>query len=133
MNRLTRLLGDAPSAVAQTVTPASVKTVAKAPSLKLEVLHQPLKTSIAPGVVAGAVGAYGWEKHRVLGFFAGEAVGANAYSVVKGSSTERRNALCNVASTGAAVAGSLAWKKHPVWGFILGGLAGSVATNWLRK
>ena len=80
------------------------------------------------GAAAGGVaGALLWKKHRVLGAFAGMAVGGTAVTAGAGTPSERNHALIKLGFiTPAAVAGSLLWKKHPVWGYIIGTIAAAV-------
>lgn len=92
-----------------------------------------------PGLAGGAVGAYMWKRHRVLGFLAGHAVGSNATKLYKG---DRKSALCDLAVEGAAILGALNYKKlplikhlsktvGPVAGFAGGLAAGLVATSFV--
>lgn len=87
---------------------------------------------LAPGVAGGALGAVVWKKHRVLGFLAGHAVGANAKALYSG---DRTGAMCRVAIEGSGVAGALLLKKrmHPVFGWMLGVAAGAVATSFVKN
>lgn len=85
---------------------------------------------IVPGVAGGAVGAFMWKKHRVLGFLAGHAVGANALGIVRGG-VERRDALCQLGVEGAGVIGALKFRRHPVFGWVLGVAAGTIATSFV--
>lgn len=88
-----------------------------------------LTHTILPGALTGLAGVALWPKHRLLGFFAGEALGMNAARIVRGAGPDRTLAACNIAMTTSAITGSLVWKKHPALGFFAGLLAGALITS----
>ena len=88
----------------------------------------PMAYVVAPAVVVGIAGYRAWPKHPVLGFFAGESIGANAYRLYRGQGDDRTIALSGLGTQACAVAGSLSFKSHPFWGYILGFIAGSAIT-----
>lgn len=84
---------------------------------------------LAPGVVAGGVGALAWKKHRVLGFAVGHALGSAVYPMFRGTPQEKKSAMCVLGVEGAGVAGALLWKKHSLFGWIAGILVGAAAVS----
>lgn len=56
------------------------------------------------GAVAGVVGAFAWKNHPVLGFIGGESLGNNIPALF--AAEQRRDALCNMAQTGAGMLGA---------------------------
>lgn len=129
MNRTTRLqhlVGAVSQAVpAVPVSSAIVETAKQKPGAMAMLTHE-----VLPGLAVGGLGAFLWKRHRVLGFFAGTAVGMNAYPLVKGES--RVSHLCNVGVAAAGVGTSLYWKKHPVLGYLGGVLGAGILTLPLR-
>lgn len=91
-----------------------------------------LYKSLLPGTVAGIAGALAFENHRVLGFFAGEAVGLNAYRMYRGKGDDRRRAAGNLGMTAGLIAGSLMWESHPFWGAVSGLGVGIAATAMVK-
>ena len=75
--------------------------------------------------IGAAAGAILPRNHRVLGFVGGASLGRNVPALI--SAGHRRDALCNMGQTGAAVAGSLLLSGAPIAGFALGYLAGGAA------
>ena len=104
------------------VSPTSA-TVAKVDAADL-----PVGYVAAPAVALGLTGFALWKQHPVLGFFAGECVGANAYRLYRGEGDDRVLAYCGLGQQAAAVVGSLAWKQHPFYGYLLGFVIGSAVT-----
>ena len=91
----------------------------------------PMAYVVAPAVVCGIAGYHYAGKHfghPVLGFFAGESIGANAYRLYRGQGDDRTQALCGLGTQACAVVGSLRFKEHPFWGYVLGFVAGSAIT-----
>lgn len=76
-------------------------------------------------VVGAAAGAVLWRQHRVLGAVLGASLGRNLPALL--DSGLRRHAVCNMGTTGAAVAGALIFERNPLVGFG----AGWVAANAL--
>ena len=60
----------------------------------------------APGLAGLVVGATAWKRHRVLGALVGNAIGQNAWSLVKGGEA-RKDALYSLGIEGAAIGGAL--------------------------
>lgn len=83
---------------------------------------------LAPGLACGLAGYSLWDKHPMLGFLAGEAVGTNAYRFWRGEGTDRLRTACNLSVAASAMTGSLMWKKHPFYGYLLGFAAGVAVT-----
>lgn len=83
---------------------------------------------IAPGIVAGAVGAYAWKEHRLLGFLAGHALGSVAVPLYKG---QRTKPLARLGVEAAGIAGALLYKRHPVAGWVLGVASGLVVASFI--
>lgn len=86
---------------------------------------------LAPGVVAGGIGALTWSNHRVLGFLTGHALGSNVYPMFRGNPQERKNAVCRLGIEGAGVAGALMYKRHRVFGWIMGVAAGTAVAAFV--
>jgi hypothetical protein len=84
--------------------------------------------SLLPWVGGGAVGAYLWKDHRVLGFLAGGALASTVGPIYKGG-PERRRALARLGIDAAGILGSLKFQKHPILGWIGGVLAGSIVAS----
>lgn len=84
---------------------------------------------LAPGVVGGGVGAVLWKNHRYLGFAAGHALGSNVYPMFRGTTQEKKSAMCRLGVEGAGIAGALLWKKHSLFGWLAGIAAGMAAVS----
>lgn len=91
-----------------------------------------LVKTLVPGVIAGVVGASLWEKHRVLGFLTGDAIGLNAYRLYRGKGDDRTRAATNLVASGAGIAGALFYKERPFVGWCAGFLVGAVATSFVE-
>jgi hypothetical protein len=127
------------------VTPAAPAVtkalVAPKPVAKEHQMAAVFKERVLPGVVAGAVGAYFFKKHRVLGALGGLAVGSTAYPIVKDE--DRTRNLCYLAAAGAGVAGSLYAQKHktikmlgkarPAVGYVVPAVVVSAVANHMLK
>jgi xanthosine utilization system XapX-like protein len=89
--------------------------------------------AFAPTLVGGAAGALAWQKHRVLGFLAGQSLAYNGAALLKGDANQKKEAVYQLAVEGSGIAGALYLKKHmhPVFGWIVGIAAGSIATSFL--
>jgi len=87
--------------------------------------------AVVPGVLGGAVGAYAWKNHRILGFLVGHAVASTVHPLVTGK--KRKEAMFQLGVEGAGIAGALAWKKHPFFGWLAGGVAGMLATGLIKS
>lgn len=136
MNGLTQIIGETASHAVTSTSAGRTAMVVKENMFTRRVL---------PAVGGGAVGAYFWKKHRLLGFLAGMAVGDVAMPLFNGSSDERKSALKRVGVEGAAVVGSLYFGNHfPKWfgsksvpkvaGYLAGGIvAGTAVTLIARK
>lgn len=88
--------------------------------------------SIIPGAALGVTGYVVWDKHPVLGFLAGDAVGLNAYRTYRGMPGDRVRAATNVATSASAITGSLLWQRHPFWGWVAGLVAGSAVMSFVK-
>lgn len=88
----------------------------------------PVAYVVAPAMATGLAGYALCKSHPVLGFFAGEAVGANAYRLYRRQGNDVRIAGCGLATQAVAVTGSLLWKKHSFYGYLLGFAVGSAAS-----
>lgn len=122
--------------------PAPVAAVAKIPEKVAQPLMSPEQIAKyraqliqdGPMVLGGAAaGAYFYKKHRVLGAIGGASLARNAPALLKDDS--RREALCNMGQTGAAIYASQMMKGSPVIGFLIGHLAAGAALHFsgLRK
>lgn len=109
-------------------SPAAVVPAAPRPSMGRAIV------GLAPGVVAGGVGAVMWGNHRVLGFLTGHALGSNAGAVLRGVGQERRDGMCRLGVEGAGVVGALMLKSklHPIFGWMAGVASGLVATSFVK-
>ena len=89
--------------------------------------------AFAPTLVGGAAGALAWQKHRVLGFLAGQSLAYNGAALLKGDADQKKEAVYQLAVEGSGIAGALYLKKHmhPVFGWLVGIAAGSIATSFL--
>jgi hypothetical protein len=91
----------------------------------------PMAYIVGPAVVGGISGFALWKKHPVLGFFSGEAIGANAYRVYRGQGDDRTIAACGLGTQACAVTGSLMNPKHPFYGYVGGFILGSVVSAFI--
>lgn len=88
-----------------------------------------LAVDLAPGVIGGAVGAYAWKQHRVLGFLAGHAVAANALPILRNRDGERKDAIHMLGVESSGVVGALVHKRSPALGWVLGTVGGAVVSS----
>ena len=128
--RLASIVGseEVTALVPASVQPSFTSTLAKAKA------HAPHDVRDTAGTAAGAVaGAVIWREHRVLGAIGGASLGRNIPGIFRGA--DRRDALCNMANTGAAIAGSLIAPSTPIVGFTVGYLIGGAVIYFggLRK
>jgi hypothetical protein len=88
--------------------------------------------SVAPSVAGGAVGAYAWRRHRVLGFLAGSAVVSNASGLYSGGDA-RTHALHRLGIEGAGIVGALQSKRplYQVGGWLAGTVLGMIASYYV--
>lgn len=119
MSRMYDLLG--------VISPSSA-TVARAGEGASDI---PLTHVVVPAVAVGIAGFMKWKAHPVLGFFAGESVGANAYRLYRGEGNDRTLAACGLGTQAAAVTASLLCPKHPFLGYLGGFALGSAVTAFV--
>lgn len=81
------------------------------------------------GSAAGAILGYS-KGHPVLGALIGGSLGRNVPALLRAA--DRRNAMCNVAETGFAVAVSVATPKHPAIAFIIARLVAGAVTHYAK-
>jgi hypothetical protein len=117
----------APAAPAPAAPPAGALVKSDAMSELPAALQDHVKDG--PQTIVGAgLGFLAFPEHRVLGVIGGGSLGRNLPALLKAD--QRKDALCNMGQTAAAIAGSRMFKGHPVWGFILGTVIGGAAIEF---